>query len=76
LEEEVQRRGARVSTPKIGSRDGGIVFGGISKIYADLRREYYWGNLKWGFFEVLLVGPRGSVEEGGHLCVLGNFIVR
>jgi hypothetical protein len=25
----VQRRGAHVNTPKRGSRDGGIVFGGI-----------------------------------------------
>jgi hypothetical protein len=27
------------------------------------------------FFEVLGVGPRGPVEEGGHLVFLGNLCV-
>jgi hypothetical protein len=37
--------------------------------HADLRREIDWGNLKLGFFDVLLVGPREVVEEGGHLVL-------
>jgi hypothetical protein len=32
----VQRRGVHVFPPEIGSRDGGIVFGGIQGFYADL----------------------------------------
>jgi hypothetical protein len=42
---ELQRRGVRVKLPEIGSRDGVFCFGGISGIYAELRREYCWGNL-------------------------------
>jgi hypothetical protein len=37
--EAVQRRGAHVNTPKLGSRDGEISFGGISRIHAVLRRK-------------------------------------
>jgi hypothetical protein len=40
-----QRRGAHVSTPEIGSRDGVFSFGGIWGVYAVLRREIVWGNL-------------------------------
>jgi hypothetical protein len=65
----VQRRGADVSTLKIGSRDGQTCFGGIQRFYAELRRECCWRNLNWGFFEVLAGDPRRSTEEGGHLCV-------
>jgi hypothetical protein len=36
----VQRRGGRVNTPEIGSRDGEICFGGIMGFYAELRREF------------------------------------
>jgi hypothetical protein len=43
-----------------------MCFGGISGIYAELRREFDWGNLSWGFFGGLLGVPRGSIEEGGH----------
>jgi hypothetical protein len=39
FERSVQRRGARVNIPEIGSRDGGNCFRGISGFYADLRRE-------------------------------------
>jgi hypothetical protein len=39
FEGSVQRRGARVNTPKIGSRDGRNCLGGIMGFYADLRRE-------------------------------------
>jgi hypothetical protein len=68
------RRGTHVNTPKIGSRVGEIVFGGISEIYADLRRESFGRNLKLSFFGVLVVVPRGAVEEGGQLvCILCNF---
>jgi hypothetical protein len=66
-----------VNPPKIGSRVGVLYIGGILRVYADLRREIKWGNLKWGFFGVLLVCPRRTIEEGGHLCVfcvqLGEF---
>jgi hypothetical protein len=62
-----------VRTPKIGSRDGVLSFGGIWRIYADLRRESFWGNLKMGFFEVLSGSPRVLTEEGGQQCVWGNF---
>jgi hypothetical protein len=41
----VQRRGARVNIPEIGSRVGVFVLGGILGFYAELRREYCWGNL-------------------------------
>jgi hypothetical protein len=34
-------------------------------IYAELRREYNWGNLNWGFFEGLFEVPRRDTEEGG-----------
>jgi hypothetical protein len=73
----VQRRGGRVSTPKIGSRVGVFVFGGILGIHADLRREFGWGNLKFGFFGVLVEGPREVSEEGDQWCAfvvcLGDF---
>jgi hypothetical protein len=61
----VQRRGTDVSTPKNGSRDGKFCFGGIMGFYAVLRREFWWGNLRWGGFCVLLVSPRRVTEEGG-----------
>jgi hypothetical protein len=71
---KVQRRGVRVNIPEIGSRAGEIVFGGISEIYADLRRESFGRNLKLSFFGVMGVCPRGAVEEGGQLvCILCNF---
>jgi hypothetical protein len=62
----VQRRGGRVSPLKIGSRDGEMCFGGICWIYADLRREFIWGNLVLVFFEIMGDDPRGGWEEGGH----------
>jgi hypothetical protein len=65
----VQRRGARVFSPEIGSRDGVFCLGEFLGFYAELRRDFEWGNLRWGFFEVLLVGPRGPDEEGGQWCV-------
>jgi hypothetical protein len=70
FEEEFQRRGAHVSIPKIGSRDGQKCFGGIMGFHADLRREYFWGNLDLGFLGVLLVGPREAGEEGGQQVFL------
>jgi hypothetical protein len=71
----VQRRGAHVSTPKIGSRAGGIVFGGISEFHAVLRRELFWGNLELDFFGVLLGVPRRGTEEGGDHCAFwGNVL--
>jgi hypothetical protein len=67
-----------VSVPKIGSRVGVFCFGGILGIYADLRREYIWGNLFLVVLGVLGGEPRGSIEEGGHLvcimCVWGNLL--
>jgi hypothetical protein len=69
----VQRRGVRVNTPEIGSRDGEFSFGGILDIYAELRRDLNWRNLKVGFFGVLVEVPRGGWEEGGPtVCTLGN----
>jgi hypothetical protein len=76
--ETVQRRGAHVFPPEIGSRVGLNVFGGIWDFYAELRRELFWGNLKWEFFWGLGGFPRGPIEEGGPLCVhlvcFGEFI--
>jgi hypothetical protein len=70
----VQRRGGRVKTPEIGSRDGVLCFGGIMGFYAELRREFKWGNFDLGFFEGLTVVPRDGIEEGGRLlCFWGNF---
>jgi hypothetical protein len=72
-----QRRGADVSVPKIGSRDGLLCIGGILGIYAVLRREIGWGNLSLMFFGVLLGVPREGTEEGGPLVFpfvrLGEF---
>jgi hypothetical protein len=67
---ELQRRGAHVNVPKIGSRAGEICFGGIYVFHADLRRDFIWGNLNWGFFWVLGVSPREAIEEGGPLVQL------
>jgi hypothetical protein len=67
---EFQRRGVNVSTPKIGSRDGVFVFGGILEFHADLRRECFGGNLNLTIFGGLLGDPRECIEEGGTLCVL------
>jgi hypothetical protein len=44
-----QRRGAHVRIPEIGSRVGLFCFGGIIGFYAELRREFVWGNLKLDF---------------------------
>jgi hypothetical protein len=63
------RRGVHVNTPKLGSRGEGKCLGEFYGVYADLRREFVWGNFKLEFFGVLLVSPRGTTEEGGHLCV-------
>jgi hypothetical protein len=39
-------------------------------VYAVLRRELGWGNLKLDFFKVLVGVPRGFIEEGGHyVCI-------
>jgi hypothetical protein len=62
-----QRRGTHVSVPKIGSRVGVLCFGGNLGIYAELRRELYWGNLNLVVFGFLGVSPRGDIEEGGTL---------
>jgi hypothetical protein len=43
-----------------------MCFGGISGFYAELRREFDWGNWNWDFFGGLLGVPRGYTEEGGH----------
>jgi hypothetical protein len=70
----VQRRGVHVNIPEIGSRDGGICFGGILWFYAVLRRECFGRNLDLGFFWFLFEYLRDSLEEGGPLkCVLGEF---
>jgi hypothetical protein len=61
-----------VNTPKIGSRAGLFCFGGIYGFYAVLRRELFWRNFKLDFFEGLGGEPRGSIEEGGPLCDLGE----
>jgi hypothetical protein len=68
-----QRRGADVSVPKIGSRDGVLCFGGILRTHADLRREIVWGNFNLLFFLSLGGSPRVSIEEGGPtLCFRGT----
>jgi hypothetical protein len=76
FESQVQRRGGRVNTLKIGSRDGQKCFGGILGFYAELRRDLDWGNLELGFFEDLFGGPRGATEEGGPMgCFGGMFLL-
>jgi hypothetical protein len=71
-----QRRGAHVSVPKIGSRGAHLCFGGISGSYADLRREWVWGNLDLMVFWFLGVSPREVTEEGGTFvrspCAFGG----
>jgi hypothetical protein len=71
------RRGAHVNTLKIGSRGVKNCLGEILGVYADLRRDFKWGNLKLEFFGVLVEVPRETIEEGGQLwflvCVLGEF---
>jgi hypothetical protein len=64
LGELIQRRGVHVNTPEKGSRGDAFCFGGIYEIHADLRREFKWGNLIWGIFEVLGVSPRGVMRRG------------
>jgi hypothetical protein len=44
FEKRVQRRGADVSVPEIGSRGALLCFGGILGFYAVLRRDLFWGN--------------------------------
>jgi hypothetical protein len=74
-----QRRGGRVNTPEIGSRDGVLCFGGNLGIYADLRRESVWGNLKLVVFGFLVGDPRSPIEEEGRFVfppgLLGEFEV-
>jgi hypothetical protein len=72
FERPVQRRGARVNTPKTGSRVGEFCFGGILGFYAELRREIIWGKLNSLFFGVLFEVPRRPVEEGGTMCAFGG----
>jgi hypothetical protein len=54
------------------------VLGEFRGVYAELRREFKWGNLDLVFFEGLTVVPRGSIEEGGRLVfppvLLGEFM--
>jgi hypothetical protein len=40
--------------------------------HADLRREFWWGNLDLMFFGVLGGDPRSAIEEGGHWCAFGG----
>jgi hypothetical protein len=68
----VQRRGAHVNTPEIGSRGEEICFGGILGFHAVLRRKFIWGNLVLVFFGILGVDPRGGIEEGGNSCAFGG----
>jgi hypothetical protein len=74
-----QRRGAHVNVPKIGSRGEVLCFGGIQRFYAELRRDFIWGNLKLDFFCALVGDPRELTEEGGQFvcqCMhLGEFYV-
>jgi hypothetical protein len=71
FEEEIQRRGADVNTPEIGSRGRVCCFGGILGFYAELRRELIWGILNLGVFCVLGGKPRGVVEEGDLIVSIG-----
>jgi hypothetical protein len=68
--EEIQRRGTHVNTPKIGSRVGLFLHRGNIGFYAELRREFYWGNLNLGIFGGFGSGPRRTTEEGGQLVFL------
>jgi hypothetical protein len=56
---ELQRRGAHVKTPEIGSRDEVYCFWGNIGIYAELRRE-----LKGGLGNVLVLGGFGRGLRG------------
>jgi hypothetical protein len=69
---KIQRRGGRVNIPEIGSRVGVFVFGGIFGIYAVLRREFNWRNLKLVNLGFLSGRLTWGCEEGGPLvCQLG-----
>jgi hypothetical protein len=61
------RRGADVNTLEIGSRGAKKCLGEFWGVYADLRRDFVWGNLKLDFFGVLVGVPREPIEEGGQL---------
>jgi hypothetical protein len=75
FEGPVQRRGGRVNTPEIGSRDGINCFGGISGFHAELRREFKWGNFNLVVFGFLGGGPRGTVRRGGTMVFIwGNVL--
>jgi hypothetical protein len=64
------RRGAHVNTLEIGSRGGEKCLGEFRGVYADLRRDFVWGNSDLDFLEVLAVVPRRCIEEGGQLVLL------
>jgi hypothetical protein len=42
---KLQRRGTHVNTLKIGSRGDAFCIGGIQRFYAELRREWGWGDI-------------------------------
>jgi hypothetical protein len=58
-----------VSTLEIGSRGDIFCFWGNLRFYAELRREFGWGNFDLVFLEDLFVGPRRGWEEGGPFSV-------
>jgi hypothetical protein len=66
----VQRRGVHVNVPEIGSRDGGLSFGGILDIYAELRRDFNWRNLKVGFFGFWWGFHVEGLRRGDQQCAL------
>jgi hypothetical protein len=55
-----------------------MCFWGNSEIYAELRREFCWGDLVLVVFEILGVDSRECVEEGGTIvfppCVWVNLM--
>jgi hypothetical protein len=67
---KIQRRGVDVNVPKIGSRVGGLCFGGILGIYAELRREFGWGNLDLVNLGFLSSGLTWGWRRGGNLCAI------
>jgi hypothetical protein len=67
---KLQRRGTHVNVPEIGSRGEEKCFGGISGIYAVLRREFGWGNLDLVNLGFLSGGLTWGWRRGDHLCAI------
>jgi hypothetical protein len=75
---KVQRRGADVNVPKIGSRDGVCCSWGNLRVLRCFTKRIYLEELRfggfWGFWAVGLRGVGGGGALMCFLCVLGDLV--